>query len=379
MKMLPIARTVALAWLVGVSACTADRTTSQSTVAEWTIDSVPLLEIGTRDGPGETQFAAVYGVRRLRDSSIVVVDGATPAVRVFNARGAYVRTIGRRGDGPGEYRKPRWIAESDSGGLFVYDAFAEAVGRLIHYDRSGAVLWSETLHALPDATPSTPSRLLRDETLLLTGPVRDTYRNRPDGLPVQGMDGVVVWRRGEPARTLRRVPGQIVTRKNLAWSDGGMVAFSDSLIYSANAYRYAIAVHALDGSQRDSIVRADYPVVRTTRERIDLMMAEARAYLDTVADPAKRQALETQFAAMTFPDTFPLIARMLTDEVGQLWVQLVEQRSWSVYAPDGTHIADMPPLYARFTIRQIEADQVIGVWRDADDVPLVRIHRLRKR
>jgi len=74
----------------------------------------------------------------------------------------------------------------------------------------------------------------------------------------------------------------------------------------------------LDGSQRDSIVRADYPVVRTTRERIDLMMAEARAYLDTVADPAKRQALETQFAAMTFPDTFPLIARMLTDEVGRL-------------------------------------------------------------
>jgi len=71
------------------------------------------------------------------------------------------------------------------------------------------------------------------------------------------MDGVVAWRRGEPARTLRRVPGQILTRKNLAWSDGGMVAFNDSLIYPPNAYRYAIAVHALNGSQRDSIVRAD--------------------------------------------------------------------------------------------------------------------------
>jgi len=89
---------------VGVSGCTADRTTPQSTVAELTIDSVPLLEIGTRDGPGETQFAEVYGVTRLR------------------------------GDGPGEYRKPGWIAESDSGGLFVHDAFAEAVGRLIRCD-----------------------------------------------------------------------------------------------------------------------------------------------------------------------------------------------------------------------------------------------------
>lgn len=233
MIMLPIARTVALAWRVSVSGCTADRTTSAST---------------------------------------------------------------------------------------VYDAFAEAVGRLIHYDRSGAVLWSATLHALPDAAGAEPRRMLHDQTLLLTGPVRDTYRNRMDGLPVQDMDGVVVWRRGEPARTLRRVPGQILTRKHLAWSDGGMVAFSDSLIYPANAYRYKIAVHAWDGSQRDSIVRADYPVVRTTRERIDVMTAAARAYLDTVADPAQRQA--------------------------------PEQRTWSVYAPDGTHIADMP---------------------------FVRIHRLRKR
>jgi hypothetical protein len=300
-------------------------------------------------------------------------------VRVFSVRGEYLRTIGQRGDGPGEYRNPLWIAEAPSGDLYVYDNYGEGVGRLICYDATGAHVWSEIIAALPDAFPAWPLQLLDDRTVLFTGPMRDTYTRRADGAPVQGTDGVVIWRRGEPPVTISRVPGQVIGGGSLAWTNNGMVVASDSLIYSATPDRYAVAVHALDGSPRDSIVRPDHPAQRTTQARIDRLRADAQAQFDRITDPEERRAAEEAFSTTTFPEWFPVIDALRTDAAGRLWVQLFEARTWSVHSAAGTHIANLQVAEERFSLRVIEADHVIGVWRDDDDVPFVRVYRIQQR
>ncbi len=368
-----------------VAACASEVAPRGATVPTWSIDPDPVLQIGTRDGPIETTFGSVNEVLRTRAGSWVVVDGRTPAIRMFSASGQYLRTLGAKGDGPGEYRKPSWMAESDSGVLVVYDSYAEAVGRVLQYDTIGNVLQSETHWHSPDASLGHPLSLLSDGSILFTGAIRSTYRRAPAEDSVRGTDGVVRWNGGDKSQTLVRVPGQLLTNMPLAWFNNGVVTASDSLIYSALPDRYAIAVFTLDGTALDSVVRDDMqlrPVDAALQRRIKALSAIAT--VDNVSS-RERLAMDSVFASLVFPSKFPLIEAMLTDTERQLWVRLVPlpdsawtSLHWSVYSPSGEHIADIEQRDTRLSFRRIEADHIAGVWRDEDDVPYVRVHRLIK-
>ncbi len=368
-----------------IPACADDVTPSGAAVPVWSIDPNPVLQIGTRDGPDETSFGSINNVLRTRAGSWVVVDTRTPAIRMFSASGEYLRTLGAKGDGPGEYRKPSWIAESDSGVLVVYDSYAEAVGRVLRYDTTGTVLQSETHWHSADAALGRPLALLPDNSILFTGAVRSTYRRAPGQDSVRGMDGVVRWRSGDSSRTIARVPGQLLTDKPLAWFSNGVVAASDSLIYSVVPDRYAIAVFTIEGTAKDSIVRRDIPPQRSNAALKQRLREASLSAPGNSATPEQRYAMDSVFASLVFPSRFPLVDAMRTDTERQLWVRRLSlpdsertTRHWSVYAPSGEHIADLEQRDTRFTFRGIEDDHVVGVWRDEDDVPFVRVHRLIK-
>ncbi len=348
----------------------------------------PVLQIGTQDGPDETSFASVIAVLRTRADSWVIVDQQTPAVRMFSASGEYLRTIGTKGDGPGEYRKPSWVVENDRGELVVYDSYAEAVGRVLHYDTLGTVLTSETHWHSSDASPGTPLQLLSDGSILFTGSVRATYRRETGQGTVHGTDGVVRWRGGDSSRTIVRVPGQVLTRERLAWTGGGLVTASDSFIYAARHDRYAIAVFSLDGTPRDSIIREDLsvqPSNAAVQQWLQTLKEMALDELGANAAPEQRAQIDSAYAALVIPPTFPMLDGMRTDTQRRLWVRRFfvpdsssRVRQWSVYSPSGEHLANFQQRDTRFTFRRIEDDHIIGVWRDEDDVPFVRVHRLIK-
>lgn len=53
--------------------------------------------------------------------TIVIIDEFQDNLKVFDTSGALLRTIGRAGDGPGEFRQPTWGAELSDGSLAVLD------------------------------------------------------------------------------------------------------------------------------------------------------------------------------------------------------------------------------------------------------------------
>jgi hypothetical protein len=82
---------------------------------------VPELVIGATEGPEEETFGALTGLQVDDAGRIYVVDRQTNELRIFGPDGAFVRSVGRTGDGPGEYRNANgllWIAE---GTLAVID------------------------------------------------------------------------------------------------------------------------------------------------------------------------------------------------------------------------------------------------------------------
>ena len=70
----------------------------------------------------------------VRDSSLFLVDTVAEAVYEFNISGKYIRNIGRRGKGPGEYLIPNSISFDKSGQIYIYDG---GTGRLNVYDPYG--------------------------------------------------------------------------------------------------------------------------------------------------------------------------------------------------------------------------------------------------
>ena len=84
--------------------------------------------IGIEEGDEHYLFGDVRGIAA--DSvHIFVLDWQVPVVRVYDQAGVFVRDIGRRGEGPGEYRDPVAIGIYEEGDcLFV----RERMGGLIH-------------------------------------------------------------------------------------------------------------------------------------------------------------------------------------------------------------------------------------------------------
>jgi hypothetical protein len=85
---------------------------------------VPELSIGTLDGAPAYAFGQVEAILPTRDGGVLVLDapnGAAPELRQYDAAGTYVRTVGRRGEGPGEYRGPSGLAQLGDGRILLLD------------------------------------------------------------------------------------------------------------------------------------------------------------------------------------------------------------------------------------------------------------------
>lgn len=81
-----------------------------------------VLRIGVLDGPEELTLGSVDQIAVGAVGGIYVFDEQVPALRYYDAAGTYVRTLGRRGSGPGEYRKLCWgLAVRGDGKVVLHD------------------------------------------------------------------------------------------------------------------------------------------------------------------------------------------------------------------------------------------------------------------
>jgi hypothetical protein len=93
----------------------------------------PRVEIGMVEGPAEYLFELISDVQPLPGGSVVVVDNRGARVALYGADGRWVRDVGGRGDGPGEYRTPlrAWLEEGE---LHVHDVVPR---RLLRFTPGG--------------------------------------------------------------------------------------------------------------------------------------------------------------------------------------------------------------------------------------------------
>lgn len=90
-------------------------------VAGLDLSGSPLVTVGLAEGPDEFLLFRVAGAAQLSDGRIVVADGGSLEVRYFDPSGTHLRTVGGRGDGPGELSFVSGIWRTHGDSVLAYD------------------------------------------------------------------------------------------------------------------------------------------------------------------------------------------------------------------------------------------------------------------
>ena len=90
------------------------------------------------------------GVAIASDGRIAVGDASEGNVKIYTPDGRLRQILGRKGDGPNEFRAPRWLRFGSNGNLYVVDAQlgrAAVYDANLHYVRQVVLTKLGTLHA----------------------------------------------------------------------------------------------------------------------------------------------------------------------------------------------------------------------------------------
>ena len=345
----------------------------------WRVDTADALGIGAAQGDTAYVFGEVAGAARLSDGRIVVADGQGSLLRHFDARGRHLRTVGRKGAGPGEFEGLMWVAECGADSVFVYDFVLRRISVFApNGDFARSFVPETPVHgrgpsslACSGGGPMVVSTRTTEAVERAVGP----HRLRA---PV-----ALVSREGTILRDFGEFPGP--DRYRHERSDGPLpfgktlsIATHGGRVFIGTADTYEIGVFSPDGTQRTAI-RLRGGQRRVTREERDRYVAEQLA---RVRDPNRRRAQAAWYRDLQFPEFYPAFSSLQTDSDGNLWVEEYRRPSdrqprWSVFDPSGRYLGTLT-MPAGFTVFQVGRDFVLGSRVDSLGVARVVRYGLRK-
>ena len=348
------------------------------------------LRIGATDGDDSITFGQVGEVAVDGAGNIYVLDRQARRVKVYDPDGAFLRFIGRAGEGPGELsRFPNGLMIRDDTALVVADYMR---ARVSIFDLEGGLL----------ATIPVPARPLgMSWTLDDSGDL--VYRaqtiGRGDGGGFSFWDAIVKMDVEAPGAldTLlvmdypaTDLGGPGTLRVPLIVNSPFWDRLDDGRIAWSSLDRDEVRVHAPDG-RLVLIVRSDAWRKRvasradgeTLRELLRMKLTALGGVVEAADGPG-----------VVFPDSFPSITAVRAGPANTIWVQRMGSveaidpvavnapgpaeafggGTWDVFDAEGAFVG-VVRMPLRFRTMEVTSDGVYGVLRDEMDVQ--RVIRLR--
>lgn len=349
--------------------------------AGWQIPPAPLLEIGTPGATPAPEFQRIDGARRLRDGRIVVADGGAGTIRLFGPDGSPLWSVGRAGDGPGEYRMIESIGVGPGDSIWVFDfglrrftilAFGGETVRTVPL--GGELSAVGAVGRLPDGR-----FVVREfwSGAAGGGALRPGLRRDPAAVALLDSDGTltdtIALVRGREV-FLRSENGRAVMSAPL-FARTAVAAVRDGQVIAGDQERFELQVHGATGTLERSIriLGLDLSIAASDVDRLIEEEAARRP-------ESERAGLRRDLESMDVPPTRPAFGDVLVDDDGNLWAAEYVRwprlpRAWTVVDPEGAWLGTIP-MPGRFRPLHIGGDWVLGVWRDEMDVERVRLYRL---
>ena len=374
---------------------------AQSAVARWS--AWEEVRIGSEDEPGNV-LTRVSQVRLGPGGAMLVGQPMDHTIRVYDGAGRAVRSIGRRGSGPGEF-------EGLGGFGFLGDtlyASDHRLGRVSLFSADGGfhttfILRSPLIddHSPPWYLPGSPSSFLSDGTAMVNATM-------PVMLMEAGIITQVPWlrlaRSGQLLDTLawqdiswkpvRIVSGgqEFVSRSPFedpplvqAMADGsGLAVVERRAATSRGPARFRVTRIGIDG---DTLWAREYPYtpVRTPGAVVDAGVEQIVERLSRgrgVRTPPRPAEIERALrSGGHVPEGLPPVTATASGDDGTLWLRREETAAetvrWEVLDRNGVLQATLS-LPARVTVHAFAGDVLVGVELDELDVPYVVRYRVTR-
>ena len=357
---------------------------------------IPEVSIGKLEGDEEYLFGSIWSIAVDDDRNVYVFDGQAHHVRVYDPDGVYVETLGRRGEGPGEFRSAQAIGILPDGRLVVRDSgnkrvavFGPGAGQTDH--------WGYDPGNSGSNSPLPTDR--EGRTYLIT---RDLSRTDwAMHIIVLGPDGTHLDTLPEPSSPFE--PPVITAEAEV---EGGYARYTAPAPF-APSFQWTVhpSGHFVTG------LPSDY--------RIELARDDGILRIERTADPApvhddegarQREDLERRMQSNipgwswddpSIPEHKPFYRELLAGRDGRIWVRLwteahpvenedhdpedplsapvtwVEPLRYDVFEPDGTYLGVVAPPddFTPFVQPVFDGDHVWALTRD--ELGVERVVRFR--
>ena len=346
-----------------------------------------MLRIGGADGEGPEELSQVLGVARITDGRVVIANGGSTELRVFSPTGEFLRSIGRRGMGPGEFDGIQFMLRS-ADTLVVHDRQS----RLQIYQPDGTLLRSYARPLFPGRGVSSWPGVLSDGSGVVQGvdPITDSTSDRQTAIGSLGIRPP----EGNEARAFTQIPLFERVRVNgrqvgLFLGAVSRVAVMGQRVCSGYAIRWEIQCFDRKGRLISRTSRAVDPGRVTNADKDEFRKGYLAANRTQPPDKLNAAVQQIQFA-----DQRSAFGRFVPSPTGELWIgefvvlesfvpgrrgTVIPQKptTWSVLGRDGTWVANVT-LPARFSLLDAGPDHVAGIELDEDDVETVVVYRLHR-
>ncbi|HEU4827641.1 MAG TPA: hypothetical protein VFT04_00465 [Gemmatimonadales bacterium] len=351
---------------------------------EWAVAAEPAVTIGGSGDPADDLNEVVGGYLG-QNGEIIFADGPARAIRIHAPDGSQLRSLGGRGAGPGEFSSITALwPRGDS--TAVYDISAKRLTvaphdgsppRIATIRSSGLLQWMQG-----SADGRLVTRRADVEGLLAVGAASTRIPEfilviSPDGSStdtILTIAGPALYQRAEASGFSGPAPVGL-------GPDSEILVLGDSIVIGTNE-SYALTTYDLAG-RPVRIVRIAVPAPPVEGQDIELVRQKAWEEFEPRSSGMPEEMV-TQYRAFLddqrYAGQFPFYGVLAADPAGHLWVQdyprpADAEERFTVFDREGRLVARvrMPPGLHFLAAGD---DAILGLWRDADDVEQVRVHRL---
>ncbi len=342
--------------------------------APWAVGA-RVWAIGELDGDPNYLLSRVSGAMQLPSGDVVIGNGGTNELRFYGSSGMHQETVGREGEGPGEFEYLRALGRCRPDGFVAYDLNWQANAYL--FDRTFV---DKTVLRTPDGiTPYAVSCDADGHRLILgwgreaTDGPREGFYQAYDRLLLTTSDGEI---EAELGRRLvsERIGSQFGSRPHPAGRQT-VFALHDHKVYVGSGERFEVEVLGMDGSTQGLLRGPAVPLEVTASIR-----NESEAAMLSQVSEARRPEARTQMAGWEWPESFPAYTALQVDLEGVVWLRAYgpdpsQNEVWSLLDPMKGYLGDLA-LGPRQTLLEAGADYVLVLTKDDFDVERVEKYLL---
>lgn len=331
------------------------------------------LRIGSMEGDGPDLFGQIGDVAVDDEGRIYVLEAQASEVRIFDAEGQWVRTLGGQGEGPGELNVPFGgaVYAMDDGTVVVNNSMNR---RWEIFSAGGDFLTSVPIESMSLGTGGSVGGdgaiYARDLSMSASGDRRTSVVRWAleggslavtDTIPAPELPESTTFQVSTSANgnTMTvNFPVPFVHQPSWQFDADGRFR-----VEPGDGYRIVILDQSLDTVR---IIERQYTPIPVTDEEI----AERERSMQ--GGPLAEADLDMSL----IPEHHPAFDVLHLDDTGHLWVRRSlggDARTWDVFDPDGRYLGEVGTAVPldRFTLHAVRGGHVYGVVRDELDVPNV--------